>query len=860
MLLKHIEKFVQSLKDIFEINIEENRENLLEKQEIKILNLYLDEFWQYLENSWQDLDNIAIDFYQSCLNYQSTIPNWNIILEDSENLSEIDFILKHSQYRSSIAQLKSDNKLDDDYIQFEMKEILKNPPKIINNDDLNKFKRFGLYSFKLYENSPLKINLHLRLNKGISFNFLILFSLTIEYPKKEQEFSMAFINDYYQSSIILYELQKFYYELGYSVVENYYANREKYISDDLISKNKTNEFYNITQNDLFYNQFSKSSSSGIIINPPIEFKAFYLNLLHNSPYELFLHLSSNLNKINNIIEKYSKILNPKSYYDSFEFELKDFLEKGKKLFSKSEELVYEKLTPEKKIEYKIPKKKKVTQDKVYDLLLKEYDVDIKQGKESGNAGFRSKKEFFDKYKKQLNVSQGTFYKYLTKIISKSNNFEKRERQKSGGGEEFRVIIEEKKDLIKVKRLITQMSLPPSDHYKESYEYMVKFEEAMFYYADDQYNMAKTILKKIYSAYPEQLKIDSFIYSQLLNHLGDVYFKIGKLDKALNYFKEGDELVKESRRDLFEFKVEMLKIKRWEGDYSNLFDEIIDLEKRIQTLFEFKLKKINEDYNFVDNSKIEDLDIYHISKLKSDPNFRRIQPFLEIITLELNLLKINFLKLDLLRRKIILESTRNPIKEIEQNRKIVKVIPNEIKELLNEAYKIIELSLKIKFNREHNFSLPFNLFKHYFDNIKNIVKIPFSSDQYIFDFEPVCPLYYFRFLKAIVNTEPDNQIHECLSKDDIDRLDAESQIEYYIKLSQYELETPFFRVNGQELINLFTNLKTLMDYTIYLGEKINASHLINLAKEAKIKLIEERELLEKSLKESRERFKRPKKRG
>ncbi len=852
MMVKNIDKFIQSLEDIFEVNIEENKEIPFEEREIKFLDLYLDEFWQYLQNNWQELDNYAINFYNSYLNYQSKKSNWKLILKDSENLSVIDFVLKHSQISSAFEQSIKDNKLKEKDIEYEKLNILKKSPRILSNEDLTKFQKFNLYSFEFFENGPLKINLHLRLNKSINFNFLILINLTVNYPSANQEFSMEFINEYYHSFIIMYELINYLSELGYNEVDQEYASREVYISDDLKYGNIINNYYNIVQNEITFDPFSNSSPEKRIF-PPIEFKAFYLNLLHNSAHELFSFLANNLKEIKIIIERYSNILNPKSYYDAFENELKDFLVKGKDLFLKAEDILYEKLTPEKKIEYKIPKKKKLTLDKVYSLFLKEYNKDIKNGIEDDDAGFRSKKEFFDKYQKQLKVSQGTFYNKFDKIATKINNFEKRERLKPGGGEEFRIIPPEREiNYIKIKKDITQISLATNDYTKESYDVMLEYEEAMFYYTDRQFDVAKKILKKIYSSYPEPLKDQSIIYSQILYYLGEIYFKMWNLDKALIIFSEGNEIESKSERNLFKFNVEMLKIQRCKGDYSDLSERVYELEKKIQTAYKIRLNKINEEFKFIDDLRIEDLDIYHISQLKKNPNFRKNQTFIEIIILELNQLKLNFLKLDLIRKEILIELNENPIKEIEQYGKVVKKIPNKIQILLDNAYDIIELSSRIKFNREHNFLLSFDLFKQYFDSIKESETSPFFTGEYYVDFEQIFPLFYFKFLKAIVNAESYHQNPEYLEKYEINRLDLESRMEYYIKISKSKLKRPGFSIKTGNLINLYINLNTLMDYTIILGENSKSKYLVNLAKNIRKKAIEKRDTLEKAMKQSRER--------
>lgn len=819
MILKNIDRFTESLNDIFQVIENSRDEKPIDKIEIKELDLFLDDFWEVLKYKWVNLDRGTVNFQQTYENYNSSKNKWNEILEDSQKLSDLEFVIRYSDIGDVIDRLNKEDKLNQSELPVLKRRILEKPPLFIEKTKSSNVENFGLVSLNFYKKNPLNVNIHLKLNKGLNYNLLIIFTIVVKYPKENQILSMEFINNYYQALITVYEIISVFLDLGYMELDEYFASRSNYIPISKILTIRRN--YNSLPFEI--RRPSLVEPEYIVNYPPIEFKCVYKNLLHPSTQIIFSELIENLNKIKNVIENCSRIGDPKSYYYEFQEEIKEFLKKGKNLFYKPDEIFYEPKNKQEATQEKRPESRKLNLEKVSTLFLKELEEDLQAEIDKQDAGFRSKKEFFDKYANELKISQRTFYTYFDEYYNTTDKFERRERKKQGGGEEYRIKHSEE------YRFEYEMIQKPSIQTKidEDYENLIKYEEAILYLNDGQIDIAKDILYEIYNNYPEKKKNDSSFYLDLLYQLGLSFFELREIMQAIKYFDEGKELVKLTNRDIIDFEIELLRIERYMCKFVNLNKKTSELEKKGIMLIKQKLEVINKKYKFVDNERLENLDIYYINNLKKDPEFKKNQLFREIIQLDLNLLKLKFLKLDLFRRETLILKLNHPDMEIKSD----PIIMGKIKNIQYEANKINEKALNNNFNR---IIFPFNLMKHYFSNLLKLDKaIYYGEYKYIYNFESICSEIYYDFLKIMLYFEREKKIINPLDRYEIGDLDKESQIEFLIKLCQSKLFNLGYEVIAKRNeLNLYKNLNTLIDYAIRMGEKINSNHLVKFGYQVK----------------------------
>ena len=835
-MIKFLEEFIDSLTIIFEdiiddVNIQSVKHNLI------FLDLDLDDLWDFLKNKWSYIDSIAIDFSKEYKDFKKRKKNWKLLLRDSEILSDIDFILKYSEFKTYISNLLKENKLTEEKIKFEKESISKNDPKFIAQEieeNLIEWENRKIYSFKIYDNFPLLVNLSIRLEKIRFYNLLIFFTFTIRNPGKEQVFSMELINNYYHSFILSYELLNLLKSFDFRELDKFYVSNETY------SSHKKNYYYSTPTQEEIETQ-------------PFLFQCSYLNLLHESTLELFTHLSDILRNMSIIIQKCEKINDPKTYYSNFQQDLKEFLKKGKELFSKSFELIYE--LPEKgdtltKRKYEKPK---ITIDKLLDFFQKEYNKDQQNQLTSEDAGFRSLPEIFNLFKDEIKISWATFNKKALEILKNSSKFEIRERQKKGGGKEFRIIPKPTEFIKDQKPVISSEILLSHNIKEEDYENLIMYEEASLYYYDNQLNKTVDLYENIFNSYTEKINEFSWLYCDVTFRLGNIFTNFGLFNIAEFYYTKGKENYRLTEQKSLLFNIEELKLKRLRSGSYNLTNEINELEKKIKDLINKQLNNLNENFEFIDELSIQDLDIYYIRGLKQDPDFKNNPIFQKTVQFDKNLLKLNLLRLDHLRKEIFIQTTKNPLKLFEEDGKKKEIIlPENIIQLLDEANKILEQVFKNKFNwGDINFIL-FELYKTYFENVKNIKKRPYDQG---FDYGvPITffPTYYTKFLFNIINYDWENTIFEPLNKREFLSLDFDSKAEYLVKLCDYKFRIPGLGVRADKFIPFLKNLKTLIQYAINIIEENQIDYLYRLAKKVQADI-------EKGLKEFLERYKKIKER-
>ena len=411
-------QFISFLKEVYQ-DAQITEDTSKTSANIRFLDLNLEELWDFLKMNWGLLDKNALNIIDMIADYKTRKAQWNQILDDSKKLTDKQFILKHSEFRVWLKNQDEQGKLDELSIEREKNVILaRQPPMALEIDE--KYVPWNdqkIYSFKIYEKSPFRINLNIKHEKRYFHDFLLFFTISIENPKNET-FSMEFINKYYRSLISMYEIT------------------------NLLKFNNYNEASVKFSEDNIEPDINKlmSSKKNLFL-----FKVYYLYMMHNSLGDMLELLSTHLEKIHEIINKFASVQKPSEYYSKFEEEIKLYLEKGKQFFLQSEDLFYKPKVIEQKTVNKPGKKPRLTEEKLVEIFHLEYENDVNLKVEDQDSGFRSLPEIFKLFKNRLNMSWKTFNDKSLVILEKSPKFEQRERNKVGGGKEFRIFTEPKID-------------------------------------------------------------------------------------------------------------------------------------------------------------------------------------------------------------------------------------------------------------------------------------------------------------------------------------------------------------------------------------------------------------------------------
>ena len=840
-MINYLEEFNNSLKLIFEDTID-NGEIQAGKNKSIFLDLEMNDFWEFLKKQWSYLDSNALNCSEAFRNFNNKKKHWKLVLKDSEELSIKDFILKHSDSKVWISNLLRDNKLTKEQIDYEKKLVLLDVPKFLPQELESRFIEWEgckIYSFQIYDVFPLRVNLHIRLKKTRFYSFLIFFTFTINNPDKHGELSMKLINEYYQSLIISYEILNLLKSFKFREVDKHYAH--KIISSSNFETFKQQKYY-------------PPSTQDIIQTIPFTFQCYYINLLNNSEQEMFTILSEILKDVYKTVQKYENVKEPGTYYEKFQEDLKYFLKKGKELFYKAESLIYESTEKPGKLIERKRKKPKITIDSLLKLFQKETSKDFQNQVNFEDMGYRSIPEIYSIYKDIVRISWATFNKQVIEIIINNSKFEDRERQKKGGGKEYRINpkLEEHPKGIKNTNYTEIFKLDQVVNEKE-YENLLNYEQAVIYEYDYQDHKASLLYEKIFNSYPEKLENFSWLFYATVLRLGYIYLNYGDLNKAKFYFGKGKENSHLLKVDYSIFNIELLKIKRLEGKFNKLNSEINRLEGDFKQVYNKNLDLLNENYDFYEGKEIQDLDVHYIRGLKQDPKFKNNSIFKEIITIDMNLLNLNLLKLDLLRKKIFIQTTRNPLVLTKNDGKKQEIIiPEDIQQDLNEASKIIDKVFRNGFNwGDNNFHL-FGLYKTYFEYVVSINKKPYDLG---FDYGiPITffPTYYTKFLFDIVNFDWQYQIFEPLNKSEFLCLDNDSKAEYLVKFCEFKFKIPDLGIGGEKFIPILKNLRTLIQFAIKIIEEYRIDYLLKKANDIQAEIEKEIENFISTYEKMRER--------
>jgi hypothetical protein len=553
---------------------------------------------------------------------------------------------------------------------------------------------------------------------------------------------------------------------------------------------------------------------------PFLFKVYFIDLIGPSLESLLEILTSHLEKTQALIEKFKYIDKPLSYYSAFEEEVKDFINKGKNLFLKTEDLIYTTEVKEKRVVKKQDIKGSLTEETLMERFQLEYDQDKNKKIVEEDAGFRSLPEIHKKYGKKLELSWKTFHDKAKLILSRSPRFESRKRMKTGGGTEYRVkpteFIETKKE-----RII----MPLENLKNESYEILMDYEQAKILHDDGKASNAVDIFERIIQSYEDTLETYSFVFCDTCYRLGFIYEIYGYLEDAVRVYEAGQQNQKFSDKKSYLFEIALIKIEILQGNHKNLMTILSEIEKEIRKILKGDFAELNSIFIYIEDTKIEDLDLVYIRDLKRDPEYSKNPIFKEIIQLDLDLLNLQILKLDLIRRSYYIESFKSvEIDTLNNEIYFNQSVSQKMKELLEQANEILNETKKNKFNWANRDFILLRLFESFFTGKG-------SPDTRDFDYgipDTFFPFYYTKFLfnMAYYLSFGERIIFERLDKFEFTSLDPASQVEYLLKFCTSKWRDYQFGTRGNATINIYKNMKTLMDHASFLVEKYDLREMHN----------------------------------
>ena len=276
-MLKQLKQFKKSL-DFFYEDIREIPSNLTTKiSKIIFLDVENDDFWGIIKENWSNIDNNSLNFSQLYKEYKNKKRIRNQAQIDSEKLSDSELILKYNTEESWLLDAIDNKRLSDKDIKFYKQRILE-MPELFDKREIVNYQEYSILSFKVFDDFPLSINIHLMLTKGISYNFFVFFTIRICYPEYLNKFYMKFIDNYYNKSIIFYDLIQTLNKLNFLELDPYYAHREQYFKEFITQKDQ----YSTRNKSGYINPFFTESPKTYLNFPPIEFKCFVVNMLNNS--------------------------------------------------------------------------------------------------------------------------------------------------------------------------------------------------------------------------------------------------------------------------------------------------------------------------------------------------------------------------------------------------------------------------------------------------------------------------------------------------------------------------------------------------------------------------------------------------
>lgn len=539
------------------------------------LNLIPVQDRKFIQDNWINLMGKSQHLMDLLKVYNKEREYWNNLKEEYKNSSDngnvYSFLEKYFE-KNIIYEYKEGNIKDND-----IKELVDyRKPKI---RDLYTGKYLRFYNFLIYSNKYLKMNLHISFSERREDSFLLVavYSFLLEKPEKNQDLNREFVLKNYKNQMLVLDLFNKLISMDYNKIKSDWKDK----SSQNIDTNLRNEWTK---------------------KPPLFFKTYFKSIINVNPRILIEIISEDIFNTITFIKKENRKrdYDPKDWFDSLEFQIKDFINQGKQLFLKTSGILE---SPEREVtdteikgEIKKAKNKSFTFDDIIILFKKAYQEDKKNEVPKSSRGYRTKNQIYDEYiskdsnldmdKTEIYVSKTTFYKIFNDCEEQlSLILQKSEEQGEKGGTAYRYM---KRNDIKSFPKNEELNDKTKLEYKKE---QMKIHQALVYYEAKQYKESKEIFSELVNNASKSLRQELETYFGVIYHLGKNYFKLKDYKSAINYFKK----IFEKDSNKFDIGFDIVRCYYQMGKYNRALKLVNDFYSR--------LKKILEPYSFLNKQEI-----------------------------------------------------------------------------------------------------------------------------------------------------------------------------------------------------------------------------------------------------------------
>jgi len=578
------EFLLEFLMDIFELNLDDLKFDT--QSQIRLISIDQQRLSKELRDRWQNLLDNSYDFPSIQKEYIEKLQPWKEKFDAFNQVkSRKDFINFLEKYYSSWMRLSFEEK---DISRREIFNMLRNERPRITSSIPTIYR--GYKSLSIYKSDLFELTAHLKLRpyRTGTCSLLIIFSFWFENVKENWAADLNVINKDYKNTMIAYEIAKILRVLKYE------------------------------QSSLIYKPSEKESifwrSPITNINSPIHpSNNLILEILSDTPIALFEEFKSHLNKIEDFVRNYAKKeeLSPYSYFESLSTELKQFLLKGKELFSRTEDLLQSpryKKDVTIKDEIKDFEEVKIT----FSQIIAFFKDALEQDKNDDtialkDKGFRTKHQIYETYQHKIDGSLPTFYKYFDALQLESY-LESREKSGKGGGNEYKY----KELTLKVKPILEELSeIKEVESQNNLMSERIEIQEALSYYNNHDYEMSIQIFTNVLKS--AKLFSDTYLYCTCLYYLGRSHYKIGNYQEALENFKKSYS----ENQLLYNVKYALVETYMQLQDDENALQQVDELLSEINELFKNNNVVINPDYLFSTKFEPDEVELLHPKIAKQD---------------------------------------------------------------------------------------------------------------------------------------------------------------------------------------------------------------------------------------------------
>jgi len=596
-LIKKYDHFEDLLIEIF--NIERSillREFLKEciKLEVdyKDLSKSLQNQWSNLLEKCEVFNDIQEEFLERFVPWREKFDAFTTISKSSEMKEFLE------KYFSTWMRLSFETK---DITRDEIKQIINSEKPRISSLFKGYYGRFA--NFLIFKNEFFNISLHLKLNrfKTGTYSLLVIISVWFDNPNNLWDSNVKLNLRNYKNSVIAVKLFKKFKVLGYD-------------EDPLFYQEKSS-----THNRFIVNPYS------LIENKPHPSNCLILEILNENPLKLFEELKSHLYQIDEIIDEiiYDKTFSVQKWYENLSIEIKNFMNKGKELFSLINELSE---TPQEKTEGKESKVKRKKQEetqfleKILGFFKDALNLDNSDNSKAvKDKGFRTKNQIYKEYKTHINVSQPTFYAYFEKL-NWDLYLESRPKSDKGGGMEYRY---KEINIITpslIKKDIKEIELLEEDDSFISEKMTIQ--QALHYYNNKSYEKSIELLSNMVRKPSKRLIENSVLYFTCLYYLGRSYYKMENYQSALQNF----EKIYSFDKSIYNVNYYIVECYRFLRKYNEAIEKVDEFIDGIHDLFKKYKITFNLHYLFTNWLEIEDLKELNLD-ISENEDFSRFLIFL-----------------------------------------------------------------------------------------------------------------------------------------------------------------------------------------------------------------------------------------